>query len=206
MKALQELVRHLYDANKELALKRSLKHCHIKGLHSVVLSEAPDGSLVRVFYATREHELLWPGDIAYHTHHCDLSFAVLGGTVVNWTPPTERSPTRSVQQVCNYKFSSVIRDGQGGFERVGEPFNAVSVHEYFSAGDTFTMKAEVYHSVTVPQLSEAAWMLVEGEEDENFESVVYSPLDLDSWTADGLYEPFENQQELDQVVDRIINL
>lgn len=186
---IKRLIKSLYLRNKELALEKSLKHCHVRGVHSIVLDENKDGKMIRLFYATPSHKLDTP--VAFHCHKTDLTLFKIFGEIHHLLFTQNQR-----QEFKRYIFESAIT-GKGEFKSSGKQYKDVSLT---ALSPYQFLKGETYHSITVPAKEQAAWLVLEGEDNANYDHVVFSQQDLNKWTAENLYQKFD-KLELQETID-----
>ncbi len=209
--------------NLQVAREKSLKNCHVRGLHSVVLNEDEKG-LLRVFYTSQDHELWqnqpakfrrmqWYGcnsempiSIAIHPHHSEFAFTVLSGTITNVEFGDEMSGISAWGRAISmpkWKWTSAILNGQGRFELVDND-SVIYLGEchIYSAGQKFSMLAAQMHTVFVPYGMEAMWMIREIASIEPPPSYCWSNADLSKWSDKDLYQKFD-VDELEEIIEKI---
>lgn len=167
----------------------SLVNCHVRGLHSLALSDPP--RMRRIFFTTPDHELLGPDAVALHTHHCDLTLVPLvNAEAINHYRPLRQSPRGATplpqKEYHGYLFDSAISGG-GSFVRTGD------VRVFCLAASRLTVPVCLasydVHTVSVESGQVAAWLVVEGAEDPTYDKKAWSPRDLSTWAPKGLYQP-----------------
>jgi len=197
------LVDHLLRCNSEQILAKSLKHCHCKNLHSIMLLEHP-GATIRMFVAEPGHEL-WKNDffnltsgrrtnqsLAFHPHHCDLTLGVFHGWINNLT--AEQGPGLLEFQCDRFIYNSQITKGKIGFTKeTREILNMKKIGRVIFEGESLFMPASQIHSVYVGKGEWAAWFALEGREDPNYQPVCWSNDDLENADFAGLYEPMTQE-------------
>lgn len=170
----------------------ALMHCHVRGLASVMLHDEP-GNRVRLFYATTEHEM-WRNEhpltremnLAVHPHHCDLTLALVFGRVCNTRFVALPSEAGDFHE-CRY--DSAINGGAGGLARTGKTFVLQKVQQgwLYPSGDR--MRADELHSIYVPKGEQAAWLVLEGNENPSYQPVCYTRNPV--FDPAGMYQPME---------------
>lgn len=133
--------------------------CHVKGLHSVVLKNT-NGRLTRCFLADFNHEMHTnetPTDLmalGVHNHLYSLTLEGVTGSAVN------HNYTR--EQVRG----SVFFDAYGFHQGVLLPDELIALkYSHFDnlrAGRRISLKADSLHTVSVPRLERASWLVYEG--------------------------------------------
>lgn len=179
----------------DLKALSGVKHCHARGVHSVVTEAGEDGRLRRVFVAMPEHEL-WrnapgrgPMSVGYHSHARDLELTALAGFVDNWllVPGDDL-------KLAGWRYRSHLRGEVGGFDRLSP------VHGYGVVCRPLVTKlwlpAWVRHTIFVSRGKSAAWLVEEGDADPHYDPVTLTDADLSHWSPEGLYEPMTADEAL----------
>lgn len=198
---MKGLIAHLLRENREQVLERSLLNCHVKGVHSIMLMEAPEKT-IRLYYAEKDCDL-WLNarfyldsrqPLAFHPHHCNLTIECIKGTVFNWRVKTEKGLYSGDPIVVDkYKYNSEITHGKIGFSFIEETaIYGVDV-DMLEVGDFVCMDANEIHTVYTLKNSVAAWLVYEGKEDKQYESVCYSKnMELEKNDFSGLYQKMDS--------------
>jgi hypothetical protein len=193
---MNQLIRHLLLENPEQILARSLKNCHVKGLHSIMLRERA-GETLRLYIATEQHELYLDDtnlNLAYHPHHCNISIDVIQGWVYNKT--VEVNPQGHLI-LDRYLYNSEITRGKIGFQLLQPKDRLKEIdNEYLRRGDGVYLKASDIHIVHLSQGYSASWLVYEGKEDRSYQPFCWSNKDLENLDTTGLYQKFENFEEI----------
>jgi len=184
--------------NIDEIVSKSLLNCHCKGLHSVMLLESP-GKTIRLYVADKDHELWKNGlegiqskqmTIGYHAHHCNITIECVQGEVVN---------DEIIEHIDGnwlfdkYMYQSAIRNGKGGFEKLGKSTFKQGALKVLKKDRSAYLPAQSIHTVFVNRGCDAAWLVYEGLENDNYVPYCYSTKELESETFDGLYlKPTEN--------------
>lgn len=192
---MRDLVRHLIKCNFDEIVEKSLLNCHAYGLHSVMLLDHPN-TKIRMFVTDESHQLHKnvPGEmrngmeIAFHPHHCDLMFHVIEGDLFNWIVEPKYIGGAGGLYLDKYIYQSAITQGVGKFIPLMTkvPLRTISA-KWHPEGKGFEMKAHEIHTVAVAYKEIAAWLVVEGKEDANYNPFAYSNSRLDKQSFDGLY-------------------
>jgi len=190
---------HQLRHNLPEILEKSKKNCHTPCLHSIVLSATP-GRMVRMFVAVPGNRL-WGNhpdvireeqSLAFHPHHCDLTFVPLKGTLGNWIVrgPHQYGQHPPMFYGRSYRYvSPITHHGLGSFRFEDEiSIQTVEVKEY-EPGESFTMHAQAYHTVFTAEHTWTAWMVLEGSEDQDYIPLCWSLRKLHSRDLKGLYQP-----------------
>ena len=189
-------------------IKNSYKHCHAKGLHSILLHDTP-GRRMRIFVADENH-VLWKNkanrlmadsnqkmSVAFHQHHCDITLFPLSGGVYNHTL---LNPGDFDQDKWHwYGFQSKISSANGGdFRKLPEQsawFRAFLPSEVDIKTTVLDrelyLKASDFHTIAVESGETAAWLVIEGHDWPGYESVVLSNDDLTKFAWEKHYEPMD---------------
>lgn len=189
---MNNLVKHLFDNNFDEILQRSLLNCHVKGLHSIMLSEHK-GATIRLYVADTNHELYVNNEfdilthdlsIAFHPHHCNLTLECVKGQFLNW----EVKESDKGIKLNKFLYHSAIIEGKTHFELIDENSHIETLKNRFvNKGECVMMKAEELHTVAVEKGKVAAWLVYEGKEDEKYSSYCWSNADLTNQDFSGLY-------------------
>lgn len=201
---MKNIFNHFLRTNKELILQKSLRNCHVQGLHSIVFSEY-DSKLTRLFLATREHTL-WqnlpemrdqPLTVAFHPHHCDNVFVGIAGTFINRLIYKSSSDDVASIVLDKYLYHSQIRDGKSGFELLEK---RLIFTEYetrrITKHNKFLLRANDIHTVGVEAGTFAAWLIDEDKENPKYQPVCYSNADPNLTLGNNLYQPFSCMEEI----------
>ncbi len=185
---LKEIVARL----EARAVLSGLLDCHIRGLHSIVLEERADGSLLRIFYATARANMdrLFSHNghfqLGAHNHDKELSFKVLHGQVYNVSLDFAADLDQRAMNLFRYPFRSALTSGAFGLG----PADGVRMLLSIQPLDSVTMRVTQIHTVLIAS-SKAVWVVDEGPRDPLAEKFIYSPrpdLTLDSTD---LYRPMK---------------
>jgi len=174
---------------------RSLENCHVPGVHSLVLDATP-GALVRMFYASVDHNL-WLNEtkdgkfvhemsLAMHGHHCDLDLVPVLGDFQNITTRVATDLHQSDILLDSFMWTSYINTGTGKFEPTGTERLLKPVSNLYRDSRA-SMRADDLHTVFVERNTQAAWLVFEGREDPNYNAASYSNANLVNFTTHGLY-------------------
>lgn len=167
-------------------LEKSLINCHCFGMDSLVIKDGP--GMVRMFIARKDHFLYrneigredsyYQFSVGLHRHHCDITLMPLFGNISNITFANRYTDKeqRFLRQVSPFKYESPISGGHGSFQKMDGPITAALTYERIK-GPTH-MSAERAHTVHVPYGETAAWLVWEGAENPDHQSITYSDDDL----------------------------
>jgi len=196
---MKGLLNHLLRQNWETILNKSLKNCHVKGLHSIMLIDSP-GQTVRLYIAERDHDMA--GDnLALHPHHCNLTLEVVRGKINNITYRTGKS----VETRAKWLYQSQITTGKMGFTLIDLIDRSLiqNSSKILQQGDVIGMNASTIHTVKVNKGELAAWFVYEGMEDPNYVPYCWSNNDLANFDATGLYQKFQSMEEIRDLLQMI---
>jgi hypothetical protein len=200
---MKNLIKHLLIENEKQILERSLKNCHVKGLHSIMLRERP-GETIRLYIATNDHELNNPLALAYHPHHCNLTIDVIRGRIYNWIAKVD---VNGEIRLNRYYYNSQITKGKIGFQLL-QPEDRLKVidKKRLWEREAAFMKASDIHTVIVDPFQEAAWMVYEGKEDERYQPFCWSSNDLENFNSEGLYQKFSSMKEIKDLLENVARI
>lgn len=150
--------------------------------------------------------------IAFHAHHCNITIKVITGALGNWLvwnpqsgPITsrvfhnKRLAYQATQRIwanfggtiylSKFRYVSGITNSTPAFIADGhkDTFKG-SVIQLCNAGPAMFMSASMIHTVAVRRDESAAWLIFEGQEDSNYESVAWSNADLTQCSFDEMYK------------------
>jgi len=163
---IKALLEHYLRRANRGELPNAIENCHAMGLHSIMLSADP-GNQLRLFITTMEHEMadksLNP-TIAYHPHHCDVTLIPVLGKVQNVVAlATRHDADREPFHVCLWQ-SGVV--GKAKLKNTGLVQHIDT--QALALEKPVFMPARQLHTVIVPPLSVAAWLVQEGAEDTDY--------------------------------------
>ena len=206
-----EILTHLLETNRKYILANSVKDCHVKGLHSIALSEDCDGRMIRMFLHEDDGSLYFRGDtarndlpLAIHPHHCDLTLIALVGSFTNHL---FKLSDKGIP-FDKWQYDSKFDHGDGGFRNRGREILESQGQRTYNPdrpGNSqykVTMKADQLHTVTVNQRDKSAWLVLEGAGDIGYEPFSYSNRDLTNVNGEGLYTKFGHMLEIYQILMR----
>lgn len=169
-------------------------HCHVLGLHSIVLAKHDDGRpSLRMFTTDKSHDL-WmnepcrlyagqPMSLAAHAHRANLRLSLVRGLVLQVTFLPGHHELVSLRQ---FHYRSHLLTGSGGFTATGET-RKFRVGAYRLTTDE--MPATAMHTIYVPRGERATWLVEEGDLSSEYDEMLYSNDDLTTFNFDGLYKP-----------------
>lgn len=188
---------------------KSLLHCHLKNLHSIILGHTKDGNVVRLFIADEGHTLNrnTSTDIFYHQqkltihdHKSDITIYPVTGEVWNI------SVTKTINQYSTYfnayEYQSSITTGKGAFIRQ-EHGREMGIKSRRIKKPLFIPHNEL-HTVCVTSAT-ASWIVCEGPDVAKGKQIAWSSSELSSWTDEGLYEPMSNEVR-EQLLDKYLHI
>lgn len=195
---IEAFLKHHLDRLRYEPRINALKDCHVRGLDSIMLHEEPQNR-IRMFYAHRDHELhlndprfdvqMPAQTLALHSHRCDVRLVPLFGPVMNYVVDLREEPNGRFHE-CEYR--SAIRQGEGRLERTGKRFAVDSMsHSYLNeTPHGLALVACELHGVFVPEGCSAAWLVIEGEEDPEYDALCYTQNPV--FDSDGMYAPMSS--------------
>lgn len=193
----------------EESLQRSLSHCHVRGVDSIVLAEDADtGELVRVFWANPDHELyhnwtLFGKDLslALHPHHCDLRLELIFGSVTNVVVTLRDGD--GIFKFNAWDYVSGIANPTGSFEKAGGSMVLAGVQlRVLLHGVPDHMDHADIHTVYVPKGQSAAWLVHEGpSHGREKPRRCYSNNDLTKFKFEDHYKPLEDHGKVVTLLD-----
>ncbi len=212
---MKPLIEHYLKNNYEEVLDKSLINCHVKGLHSIMLSNVK-GKIIRMFITDRNHELYHndPLDVgefgqlkdklsvAFHPHHCNLTLQAIKGSFINW----EVEEKAVGDLVTNkYLYKSGIIEAESSFEYKNIASLATKSINLIKTGsyrDYVYLNSDQIHTVFVDKGRVSAWLVYEGKEDENYIPYCYSNVDLTKNDSSELYQK-PTEKELKAILKSI---
>jgi len=196
---MKNLIKHLVRENIDTIVDRSLLNCHATGLHSIMLIEKPEQT-IRMFY-THDNHTLWKNNtvsdfsLAIHSHHCNITLMQLFGRSFN----IDATKVSKGFELDTYLYQSEILTGKQGFtkkDKINVEFGIREVNE-----EGIALKADQLHTVYVPEGDKTAWIVVEGREDPNYDSLCYSNTDLTVPTLEQLYIKPSKEEILEHLAE-----
>ncbi len=165
---MKNLIKHLLKENEEEIVAKSLFNCHIVGLHSIMLYECP-GKTIRMFICDENHEL-FENSLAIHPHHCNITLHQIYGQMTNVIYYRDKSG----EEYAKFKYTSGILEKEMKIEYIAEAkLKKVSERTLFP-NFSISLSAQELHTVYCKKGEISAWLVYEGKEDINYDSVLYS--------------------------------
>lgn len=193
----------------------SLINTHTKGLHSVVFEVGPP--MVRMYFAAEDHDL-WKNEIrtnrtnlsfpydlsiAIHSHRQDITLIPIFGTIINFTLSHENNSYGLGQiELSAYQYISPILEQEGKFIYCGA--QKLFLSQSIILQDPLFLSAKELHTIFIPQNTSAAWFVIEGEKDLNYNSTCYSNSKLENIVFDQMYQKMD-LNFLEKVKSEIFN-
>ena len=179
-----EVIKNILRYNRDIVQSRSIKNCHLHGLHSFNLSmPGSEHTHMRAFYAeTAIHH----GAVAFHMHRRDITLVPVRGSLVNVNAYRTNESGEEYQQ---FIYKSLIKDGEGAFEEFpgNAPLIATMSH---NVERPCKLPGWQYHTVTAT--TNTVWLVLEGAPTPKYSNVVLAQHDLTKLTFDGLYRPMDD--------------
>lgn len=198
---MKTLINHLLKNNTEEILSKSLKNCHCKGLHSIMLLESP-GKTIRLYVAATGNELYKNSpdskeemSIGFHPHHCNLTLRVLAGELGNWIVE-EKEDGDMVMKKYLYKSKIQFDDFEFSLIDNSARLQTKSIVR-IPSGSSVQLNASEIHTVFSNSKTLTAWLVYEGKEDKRYTPFCWSNSDLTNVTDNSLYEKFDSMAEIE---------
>jgi hypothetical protein len=182
--SLLPLLQHHAERAMRGAEYNALANCHCEGVDSIVLHDEP-GNRVRMFFADRRHALHRNRydvfSIAVHSHHCELRLVGLFGRA--WNDVYALTPH------ANGPFSEMVYASGVTGESSLTPTGAHAFAHRIRSEElgVVAMQAPELHTIYVPEGARAAWLVIEGAEDEHYAPRCWTN-DARPFDPSGLYE------------------
>ncbi len=195
---INPLIEHLWRTNREQILAQSRMNCHAHNVHSIMLLNSP-GRTIRLFVALPGHEL-WKNQawyvrqgedmsVGFHPHHCELTLQTVIGAIQNWViEPGDDF------KLTEFKYQSYLRNGLGGFERLGPVSMSTYSSRIYFAGESVYLPANAIHTIACSRSKLAAWLVFEGREDSDYTARCYSTSNLEDVQLEEMYQPASEDQ------------
>lgn len=189
---LASLLQHHLDRALRGVTYNAIAHCHAMGLHSIMLHDAPENR-IRMFVTDTGHDLYTNNgssshmSLAVHAHHCDVRFVNVFGNAENhrYRMVPDGVSLAPPWHEMDY-VSAITTGGPGSLTPTGK--RAWGVRTAIERlADNPVMRADEMHTIYVPISERAAWLVIEGREDPDYDSKC--------WTLNkepdlgGLYRP-----------------
>jgi hypothetical protein len=191
---MKQYIEHVIRNDFSGIVERSLLHCHLRDVHSLLFSDAPERR-IRLFVADIGNEL-WKNSqsriiagekmsVAFHPHHCNVTLHVVKGELVNWLIYFGNV---GINTYTRFQYNSQIRDAGISFTPVGEDRLEYTRPIKLGVNDYHIMRAEEIHTVSTPKDQIVAWFVYEGKEDPAYQPLSWSNAPLDQMSFEGLYQ------------------
>jgi hypothetical protein len=211
---MKHLIKHLLRENQAEILTRSLKNCHCKGLHSIMLSESP-GKTVRLYVTEYDHEMYrnFPFEyqdglsIGFHPHSHNLTLYPVKGSILNWVArevPKDAQPDedRIVIELDKFNYKSKIKEGEMSFDLIEKNVKLETLGAFiYNKGMSAYMSADEIHTVGVAEKSITAWLVFEGRTNPDHKSVCYTNTNPNVNNPE-LYQNFGSIEEVTKMLFR----
>lgn len=210
---MKTLIKHLLRNNSEEILAKSFFNCHCIGLHSIMLLESP-GKTIRLYIAAEGNHLHLNLEknqpLAFHPHHCDLTFEVIKGTLFNWIIKPEDSELALSDELLfgiksKYYYKSHITTGTTEFMlcKGNDPVVTKSFTK-LNVGDTVFMDATDIHTVVTRKDELTAWLVYEGKEDKDYIPYCWSNNPLMNEVNVELYQRFKTIEHIKHYLNLVL--
>ncbi len=204
MTGIVPLLQHHYARAIAGVAYQGLINCHAYGLDSIMLHDTP-GNRIRMFAASACHTL-WrnqmphPFSIAIHPHHCAIRFIGLYGPVHNDVYALTPNPRGSFAEM---NYQSAITADTGSLTPTGRHVDVHCLRSEPMSGHPM-LQAHELHTVHVRQFEPAAWLVLEGMADPDYQSHCWTNSEPD---FTDLYQPMPNDHVADilgEVIKQVI--
>jgi len=189
---MRNLINHLLRCNEKEIADKSILNCHVKGLHSIMLLDAP-GKTIRLYVTDKTHTLhsnyINPQSLSFHPHHCELTLNCMFGEFTNIEVKVENDLSgNDCKEYDRWIYNSQISTGNPiGFVKDGSDILRVKQVDKVMGGKSIYMPASAIHTVCCPENTINAWVVFEGREWSNYKPVAWSNHDLTNIDKEGLY-------------------
>ena len=171
---MKPLIQHLWRNHQAEIIEKSFMHCHVKGLHSIMLLDAPE-KMIRLFVADIGNQMYFnkrdtfktmPLSLGFHASHCDMTISCIKGDVSNWiVTDTMKDDDPLKFPVKKYLHTSQIKTGLIGFQKESESFLKTLKTSIILQGDSLFIPAKTIHTFSCDPNKITAWLVFEGKED-----------------------------------------
>lgn len=197
---------HAFNENRQEMLDNSYLDCHVKGLHSIMLYNTP-GKVIRMYVTSREHNL-WqhttvgcmqiPNNLAFHPHRYNLTLMCVAGKISHITLKNGKGG----YNLPMYRYSSALADGSCGFVNTETMRPFTPEYRWLLPGRHISLHATCVHSLLVPQGTVAAWMIMEGAENPEYEPVAFTTMPLEEFKPEGFYRKM-TEKDMAEILESI---
>lgn len=167
------LIKH-HERRSRYTEYNAIADCHTRGLNSVMLHDEP-GNRIRMFITDFEHDLCYNRGVlrlGLHQHHCAITLVKLFGEVYNDVYALTPHKAGSFSE---YKYTSAIHnEGKGSLVLTGRKYLAHPLSSNLLTEDGIDLMASEIHTIYVPAGRVGAWLVIEGQEDENYDPMVWT--------------------------------
>lgn len=165
---LKTFLAHHADRAMRGVKYNAIKHCHARGLDSIMLHDEP-GNRIRMFIAQHNHELHLNRSpamtLAVHSHHCDVRFVNVYGDAQNDRFRVMLDPMGNFHEM---DYKSAIITGTGSLTPTGARGVMIEVG-YEPLANNPVMRANEMHTIWAAP-GPCAWLVIEGVEDGDYDS------------------------------------
>lgn len=152
--------------NREEIFSKSIRHCHLKGVHSFDLSPEAAHTSMRVFYAELP---IRPGDVAYHMHRRSIEIIPVYGNLYNCNAyradGVHGAPAYNV-----FEYKSGILTEEGSFTKLEKKVELVCSRELVTS--PLHLNGWQYHSVECEM--DTIWIVLEWDPTPDYKSEVWT--------------------------------
>jgi hypothetical protein len=194
---MKHLIKHLWENNFDEIVNKSIKNCHVNGLHSIMLLESP-GKTIRLYYHSPKGALTFNNlgvildlddqfqmQLAAHPHHCNLTLHCVWGKMVNINLDIVTGSKNYDVKMDRFTYDSKIINEEVTrmFTHSGTDELQIANVTTLNPGQAIFLKADTIHTVYCP--GEAAWLVYEGTENPEYKPFAWSNSDLSAVDVDG---------------------
>lgn len=205
-------IKQLIRKNLDEVTNNSYLDAHAVGLHSLMVINKPDAR-VRMFFADHNHQMWFndpdtlgvPLSIGFHSHNRHIQIRALKGVITNWViAPVNKNQQNHTLTLSKFAYNSQIIHNDGcRFSHIIDNCTFITKRlTTFASPSYITLDGNELHTVYVPRNQTAAWLVIEGAVNKQYEPVCYSNRRLDQCSFDHLYKR-PTQSDILHIVDNV---
>lgn len=166
-----------------------------------MLLESP-GKTIRMFVTGSNNDMVKNFDnndmsLGFHSHHCNITLQVIKRQITNRILKCVPNGMGFTMQKHRY-FSKITREGEERIDWIGEQHNCLVANTVLNYGQSISLSANTIHTIGVGK-GISAWLVFEGQEDKNYQNIIYSGTKIDKLETEGLYQK-PTEEEVDEVI------
>lgn len=190
----KRVLKELQDPKNE-SIKKSINHCHVRGMFSLVVGGNEFGKLTRVFISENK---LKPFDVQLHTHRYPIKLTVLKGDITHHEAIVDPKSNISISK---YSYKSPLNGGNGlGYD--GEVNIRCSEYK-MPIGSSTKLSTKDHHTMSCSKGS--MWIVEELGFETEESSVLGVPFVLDGLYSDpAMFQINDKVQVVTRELKRII--